>query len=165
MLTQTSETAVRALIYLVLIKSTDPVTPRQIAESLGTSPTYMAKITRQLVRANILRSHRGAAGGVSLSKDPANVTLLEIIEASQGLLVGNYCDEIKGHTVPLCAFHQAMKETHELMIKSLTSWTLEKLSSQPGPSGDEQNEECRMGFIGTSGKVFHQDCGKKSSSE
>lgn len=151
MLTQTSETAIRALIYLALVKSAEPLTPRHIAEHLGTSPTYMAKITRQLVKANILRSQRGAAGGVNLARDPEKITLLSIMEASQGLLVGNYCDEIVEHSEPVCAFHRAMKEAHHAVVSVLTRWTLADLVARPGPAPG--NYECKMGFSGEGGEL------------
>lgn len=152
MLTQTSETAVRALIYLALVQSEEPLTPRHIAEHLGTSPTYMAKITRQLVKANILRSQRGAAGGVSLARDPEKITLLAVMEASQGLLVGNYCEEISDHLEPVCAFHRAMKEAHHAVVSVLTRWTLADLMARPGPS--DGNPQCKMGFSGDGGELI-----------
>jgi Rrf2 family nitric oxide-sensitive transcriptional repressor len=144
MLTQTSEVAIRALIFLALRNSAEPLTPREIAESLMTSPTYMAKITRQLVKANILRSQRGAAGGVTLARDPERITLLAIMEASQGLLVGNYCDDMSDHAEPVCAFHRAMKEAHHALVSVLTRWTLADLMARPGPAGDGLG--CKMGF-------------------
>ena len=144
MLTQTSETALRALVFLALRQSVDPLTPREIAEELGTSPTYMAKITRQMVKANILRSQRGAAGGVVLAREPSQITLLAVMEASQGLLVGNYCSEMSNHVEPVCAFHRAMKEAHHALVSVLTRWTIQDLAARPGPTGDGLG--CKMGF-------------------
>src|SRR5690606_17826162 len=108
MLTQTSESALKALIYLVHYGGTEPVPPREIAEHVGASPSYMAKITRMLVKSNILRSHRGALGGVSLSRPASEITLLEIVGACQGLMIGNYCHGIADHLLPVCAFHEDM---------------------------------------------------------
>jgi len=135
MLTQTSETAIRALIYLALHGNGEPIPPRQIAEEMDASPSYMAKITRMLVKANILRSHRGALGGVSFSRKPDEITLLNIVEACQGLLIGNYCETIKDHIDPVCAFHQAMVEVHQATLGVLMRWTLADLASRPRPAG------------------------------
>ncbi|MCB2154645.1 Rrf2 family transcriptional regulator [bacterium] len=147
MLTQTSESAIRALIYLAIYGGKEPTTPRQIAEKLSESPSYMAKITRMLAKANILRSHRGAAGGVSLSRAPEDITLLEIVEACQGLLVANYCEGIKGHPIPACAFHEAMVEVHEATLEVLSRWTLEKLATRPSPTGPlAARADCRIGI-------------------
>lgn len=159
MLTQTSETAIRALIYLVLAKADRLLTPKDIAEHLGTSPSYMAKITHQLVKANILHSQRGAAGGVTMAREPESVSLLEIVEACQGLLVGNYCQEIRDHPEPVCAFHEAMKETHVALVRTLSKWTLADLVARPGPSDPAQGVRCKMGFVGCEGEVIR--CGPR----
>ena len=134
MLTQTSESAIRALIFLVLAKAKEPLPPREIAERIGASPSYMAKITRMLVKSNILRSHRGALGGVSLSRAPEDITLLDVVESCQGLIVGNYCTSIEGHQDPVCAFHQAMVEVHQTTIAVLSKWTIADLAARSGPA-------------------------------
>ena len=62
MLTKTSETALRVLLHLLRTNAETPVPPGSIAAHLGTSPTYTAKVTTQLVKADILRAHRGGEG-------------------------------------------------------------------------------------------------------
>ena len=42
MLTQTSELGIQALLYLLLLDDDKPVSPRRIAEAIGSSPTYMS---------------------------------------------------------------------------------------------------------------------------
>ncbi len=155
MLTQTSESALKALVYLVLHGGSEPMPPREIAERVGASPTYMAKITRMLVKANILRSHRGALGGVSLSRDPKSISLLEIVEACQGLIVGNYCHGMKDHIEPVCAFHTAMFEVHQSMVSVLTRWTLADLSVNTKPMFEEDGtkNECKMAICPPNGCV------------
>jgi DNA-binding IscR family transcriptional regulator len=106
----------------------------------------MAKITGLLVKANILRSQRGATGGVLLARDPQSISLLSIVEACQGLLIGNYCEDISDHPDPVCAFHEAMKEAHTSLINVLSKWTLENLRSRPGPADPSREEFCKMGF-------------------
>jgi Rrf2 family protein len=68
MLTQTSEMAIKALIYVGLAAGNQPISPRTIAAAIGSSPTYLVKILRLLVRSGILRSQRGAHGGVWLAR-------------------------------------------------------------------------------------------------
>lgn len=144
MLTQTSETAIQALIYLAVKNSPEPMPPREIADGIEASPTYMAKITRMLVKANILKSHRGALGGVTLSREPSSVTLLEIVEACQGLLIGNYCDGIDDHQAPLCQFHQAMFEVHQTTVSVLRKWTLRDLATCPYGKDVSESAPCKM---------------------
>lgn len=147
MLTQTSEIAIRLLVYLELRKDDSPASPRQMAADLKASPSYLAKITRDLVKAGILRSHRGAMGGVTLARQSKSVSLLEIVQAVQGLIVGSYCQDISDHPAPVCAFHEAMLEVHTGTLKTLSKWSLADLAARPGPSPLAKDPSlCKMGF-------------------
>jgi Rrf2 family protein len=144
MLTETSIAGVRALVHLVLEDAGDPTPPRQIAEDLGLSPSYLAKTANQLVKADILRSQRGAHGGVSLSRSPEEITLLEIVEACQGKILGSYC-EPTGQMSRVCAFHKAMVEAHDCLLGTLSRWTLADLAEKPGPAPSlAKSVKCRM---------------------
>jgi len=145
MLTKTSEAGIQALIYVVLAGSEDPLPPRVIAEDLGQSPSYLSKISAQLVKANILVAHRGVHGGVTLSRPPDAISLLDIVQALQGLIVGRYCDAKLPPRANVCAFHAAMEEVHEATIEILSKWTLADLVAQPLPSGPAVSpESCVM---------------------
>ena len=146
MLTQTTEAAVQALIHLVLLDREEPVSPRQIAEALSLSPSYLAKTTNLLVKANILRAHRGALGGVTLAHPSKSITLLEIVEACQGQVVGDYCREAE-NPLEVCAFHTAMREVHQALVQTLSKWTLADLAAQPKPKRRALVEGCRMGNV------------------
>jgi Rrf2 family protein len=135
MLTQTTENALRALLYLAGQSSSQFIPPRQIATVLGASPTYMAKILNQLVKADILRSQRGPLGGVRLARSPREITLLDVFEACQGVLRGDYCDQVPPEDLPkTCAFHQAMDEIDRAIRRILRRWSLADFLSQPGPA-------------------------------
>jgi len=146
MLTKTSETAIRALVYLANRGGVDaaPVTPAEIADVLGVSRTYLSKICTLLVKADILRAHRGVRGGVVLSRPPEAVTLLEIVETCQGRILGDYCQE---HDVPeeVCTFHEAMRELHHHIVGTLGRWTLHAIARRPSPAPALAGQvKCRM---------------------
>ena len=82
--TKTTELGIKTLIYLALNKSSKPVPPRKIAEKISASPTYIQKISNQLVKDNILLAYRGSKGGVVLSKPIEEITLLEHFRGPQG---------------------------------------------------------------------------------
>jgi Rrf2 family protein len=50
---------------------------------------YLLKILQQLVRANVLTSKRGPHGGFYLARPSDKITLLDIIEAVEGPMVGH----------------------------------------------------------------------------
>ena len=146
MLTQTTELAIKTLIFLAVQGQGKPLSPRRIALSMDCSPSYLAKTVGHLVRTGVLRSIRGSAGGVLLAKAPHEISLLEIVEACQGLITAQYCngaDEVTN----LCSFHHAMAELHEAVTGTLTDWTLEDLLRCPASPG-APDHECKMLFTG-----------------
>lgn len=134
MLTKTSLSAIRALVYLGLQRDRQPVSPRAMAHQLGESPTYLAKVVRHLARAGILQAHRGVAGGMLLNRPPEEVTLLAVVEACQGAILGDFCSAAPDLS-NICALHRAGAELHEAIIGVLSRWTLADLLSQLCPSG------------------------------
>ena len=148
MLNRTSELAIRLMLFLALKGNGKPLSPKIIAESLGCSASYLAKTAGLLVRAGLLRSLRGTNGGVFLSRSPHRITLLEIVEACQGLMPSGFCDgEVAGHEV--CAFHRAMLQLHERTLEILSSWTLARILECPvSPADSPERQRCRMFFSG-----------------
>jgi Rrf2 family protein len=135
MLNKTSISAIRALIYLAQQGELSCLSPRKIAEALDESPTYLAKSLRHLVKAGILRAEKGVRGGVRLARRPSEVTLLAVVEACQGAIIGNFCQSLRpAHTH--CNFHRAAQELHDAIKGVLSKWTLAHLMEAPGAMGD-----------------------------
>ncbi|MCR4411313.1 MAG: Rrf2 family transcriptional regulator [Thermoguttaceae bacterium] len=132
MLSKTSLSAIRALVFLGLNQREQPWSPRAIAEPLNESPSYLAKVVRHLVRAGILKAHRGVAGGVSLNRSPREISLRMIVEACQGAILGDFCSEAADLSLT-CAFHQAGAELHDAVVRVLSRWTLADFLDRPGP--------------------------------
>jgi len=92
----------------------------------------MAKVVRQLVKAGILRAEKGSKGGVRLVQPPAQVTLLAIVEACQGTIVGDYC-RTDCDLAKTCAYHQAALNLHQAIVRVLSKWSLADLIQAPYP--------------------------------
>lgn len=133
MLTKTTINAIQALMYIAQHPGEGPVPPLEIAKRLKASPTYLGKIHTQLAKANLLRTHRGAHGGVTLGRPPAEITLLDVVEACQGKVLGDYCAP-HDNLNEVCAFHEAMYRLQEATLSVLSAWTLEMLLARPGPA-------------------------------
>ena len=70
-----------AIHLLVLISEADmPMSSANMAQSVGTNPSFVRKILSSLKREGLLKSHRGRAG-FSLAQPAANTTLLQIYQA------------------------------------------------------------------------------------
>lgn len=82
LLTRASEYALLALI--ILAKEQEPVGVESLSTTLGISKSFLAKVLQNLAKASILSSYKGVGGGFALAFPPHLVTLLSIMEASEG---------------------------------------------------------------------------------
>jgi len=64
-----------------------PTSVRDIAERTGLPQPYLEQILLALKGAGIVRSKRGVGGGYVLARDPASITLGEIVSAVDGPIV------------------------------------------------------------------------------
>lgn len=82
MLSQTTEYALRAVLYIARDPRSHPVA--SIADAVEAPRGYLAKILGDLARAGVLESSRGPTGGFRLAADPESVALSVIVEAIEG---------------------------------------------------------------------------------
>ena len=81
--------AILALGYIAQNKDQKIILSQDIAKKYDIPLEYLLKLLQQLVKANVLHSKRGPHGGFSLAKTPANITVLQIIEAIDGPFVSH----------------------------------------------------------------------------
>ena len=149
LLTKTTELGIQCLIHLADAGEGVSITPPQIAELLGSSPSYMSKVLRRLAKGGILLSRRGAAGGFSLAQAPTEITLLDVVCACQGAVAGNYCTELAANqraSAKTCGYHRAMVELHDAVRDVLSQWTIQRILDAP-PPGTHIRTECKMQAI------------------
>ena len=80
MLSQTVEYALRAVVYLAT-QPGRPATTEDVARQTRVPAAYLAKILQGLSKAGLVKSQRGVGGGVSLARDPAKLTILDVLNA------------------------------------------------------------------------------------
>ncbi|MCS6771238.1 MAG: Rrf2 family transcriptional regulator [Kiritimatiellae bacterium] len=132
LMTKTTELGLQSVLYMAQQPEGHRVNPQEVAERLEESPSYLAKVFRQLALAGIIRAHRGASGGFELARAPSDITLLDVVEACQGAVRGNYCAEVPPERVPLmCGWHQAMWELKESCRAVLSRWTIARILERP----------------------------------
>jgi Rrf2 family protein len=78
MLNQTTEHAVRALLYLAQRPPLEAVSAERMALALGAPANYLSKTLNVLARRGLLRSTRGPQGGFRLTRSPAEITVAEV---------------------------------------------------------------------------------------
>lgn len=99
-ITRQADYAVRAVLRLARMGDNQRAATSAVAKEQNIPPSFLAKIISQLSIAGLLHTSRGARGGVTLARDPQNISLLEVIEAIDGPIQLNECTGENG----LCSF-------------------------------------------------------------
>ncbi len=85
------EYAIQALLYLESIEQDELKTVVSIAKETSIPPSFLAKIVQRLVAEGVLVSGKGPGGGVALARPAAEITLLDIVQAIDGLGFKSQC--------------------------------------------------------------------------
>lgn len=104
---------------------------QSIAAATGAPRNYLGKLLQQLSRRGIVESQKGLGGGFRLARDPAEITLHDIIEPLEDL--GRLTQCILGHDdcnrdAP-CAMHSRWVPVRDAYLDMLTRTTLADLQS------------------------------------
>jgi Rrf2 family protein len=90
-ITTWAEYGVICALHLAKRPADRPVTGRELAASEALPADYVEQILLRLRRAEILASTRGSRGGYTLARDPADITIREIIAASELMTFDLHC--------------------------------------------------------------------------
>jgi Rrf2 family transcriptional regulator, cysteine metabolism repressor len=88
-ITTKSPYAVQALAELGRCGGAGPVPIGELARRRDIPLQFLEQLFAVLRRAGILSSHRGVKGGYSFAREPAEITVLEIVELLDGALGAN----------------------------------------------------------------------------
>ena len=89
-ITRETDYAIRCVYYLA--GKPDEVTMvDEISKEMCIPKSFLAKILQKLSRAKIVRSYRGVKGGFRLAKRPENISIDDVIKATEGPVAMNIC--------------------------------------------------------------------------
>jgi Rrf2 family protein len=125
-LSRRGDYAVRAMVVLAG-HGTDQLTAAAIAERTAIPASYVPHVMGTLVRAGLVSNRRGRAGGYRLARRPSEVSVLAVIEASEGTLLLRNCilrgGPCGGGGVQ-CGVHDAFARAQEASIEALAGTSL-----------------------------------------
>ena len=105
-----------------------------LAAETGVPMTTVHKLVHLLVKAGLLRSVRGAGGGVKLARPAAAISVADIIEAVEGPIAMTACVESGRHDCVLegtCSVQPHWAVVNGAVRGALSSVTLASLSGAP----------------------------------
>jgi Rrf2 family protein len=90
-ITTLAEYGVICALHLARRADDGPITGREIAETEQLPADYVEQILLRLRRAGIIRSTRGAHGGYALAKNAAEISIRDVIAASETTTFDLHC--------------------------------------------------------------------------
>ena len=90
-LTRKGDYAVRVVVDLAAQPADTVVRTDDLGRRTEVPRAYLTKIVQSLARDGLVRTRRGALGGVSLAASPEAISLRRVIEAVEGPIAVNRC--------------------------------------------------------------------------
>jgi len=145
-LTKRTDYAIRACLHLAM-ENQCPISGRRIAEQMSIPTRFLPQVMADLGRAGIVGATSGKNGGYCLRRDPAELSLLDLVEAVEGasprhecVLRGAPCDGD-----PACALHPVWAEAQAAFTDVLAGASIGDLAVRQraadewvGPVGPER---------------------------
>jgi Rrf2 family protein len=130
-LTRKGDYAVRVVVDLASHPPDAAVRSRDIGRRTGVPPAYLGKIIQTLAQAGLVRTRRGALGGVTLGRPPERITLRQVVEAVEGPISLNRC-LVRPGLCPrdrLCAVHPVWARIQTLLTRELDAVSIAELAA------------------------------------
>ncbi len=133
MLSNTSNFAIRALVYLELYSSPEKkVGIKQMITDLDIPEHFLSKIVQLLVQNKLLGSTKGPNGGFYLTKPAIDITMLDVAEAIEGkenlgncVIKATTCEAIEP-----CSVHHKLAHIRNQVKTALRAETIADLVSE-----------------------------------
>jgi Rrf2 family iron-sulfur cluster assembly transcriptional regulator len=120
----------RALTFVVADKEKERFQAKDICERAEIPESFTRKVLQALVQGGFLHAHRGPGGGYSLTRDPSEITVLEVIQAVEGEDTFDHCilgfDECSGENP--CPLHELWVDSKRNLLDNLSGTTLDQLA-------------------------------------
>ncbi|HEY7119454.1 MAG TPA: Rrf2 family transcriptional regulator, partial [Tepidisphaeraceae bacterium] len=126
MLTQTTDYALRALVYLAHDPDDGYHQTRDLATTLNVPANYLGKILQLMAHHKIVESQRGMNGGFRLAKLPEQIRLYDVLFALDALPSDPECPLMTGgRQLELCTLHRRFASMTAMYVNFLKSTTLD----------------------------------------
>ena len=122
--------AVQLMIYLARHENEDPIALKEVCKETGISKKYLEQIGFTLATAKLVRSVRGASGGYKLARNAKDITMLDILMATEGTLTPvEYMDELSGEVTDGQTHYEVFvwRKLHKIIKEYLGSVTLQDI--------------------------------------
>jgi Rrf2 family protein len=129
-LTKRTDYAIRACVHLA-VEGRCPIPSRRIAEEMGIPDRFLPQVMADLARAGIVGAVNGKNGGYCLRRGPADVTLLDLVNATEGPRHRERCvmRDAPCDADPSCALHRVLGRAEASFTGVLSGTSLADLAA------------------------------------
>lgn len=126
------ELGLQAVLFLSIKKEKVIFNAEEISKELKVPKEFVSKVLQMLTNSGIVGSKKGKSGGFYLAKSPANIRLIDIVEAIDGLDFFKSC--VLGFpgcsSDNPCPVHDKWGKLRNEACKMLSEETLEQLKEK-----------------------------------
>lgn len=134
MFSQTVEYALRAIIHLA-DRSPHAQTTAQIAGVTKVPQAYLSKVLQGLRQAGLVHAQRGIGGGITLARNPDEMTILDVVNAVDPIQRIETCPlGLSSHGKNLCPLHARMDRALAEIERAFSTTTVAEVLAEPGQS-------------------------------
>lgn len=134
MFSQTVEYSLRAVCYLAS-QAPEARTTEQVATATHVPRAYLSKVLQALGREGLVHSQRGLGGGMTLTKHPKDLTILEVVNAVEPIQRIKTCPlGLASHGARLCPLHRRLDSALAMVEKAFAGTTLAEILAEPTKS-------------------------------
>ncbi len=135
--------ATRIMIALAMSDRSKPARKQEIADGEGISADYVEQILMRLKAGGLVQSHRGAKGGFSLAKEPADVTVADVLATTEGPLTIAPCKRDDCKRATYCVARDVWQAANQALEEVFGAVTIGELASR----ATEMRDACSMSFV------------------
>jgi Rrf2 family iron-sulfur cluster assembly transcriptional regulator len=122
--------AARMMVHLAKHHGNGPISTKAVADQERVPYQLACKLMQKLNNVKLVKSCMGPKGGFVLAREPSNISLLEVVEAIQGVISINRCvlDEDACSRSKVCTVREKLADIQNGMTKELAAITLDELT-------------------------------------
>jgi Rrf2 family protein len=125
-LTKRADYAIRTVLALARAADDERLSVRRVAADQRVPERFLPQVMRDLVRAGLVEGTVGRAGGYRIAKPPAQISLLDVVEAVEGDSRRRVCI-LRGGPCALdgvCDVHEVFAAAQDDVLQRLRATTV-----------------------------------------
>ena len=128
-ITNQADYALRSMLYIAKYAESQLIPSNTIAEEMQISRIFLSRINSQLFNAGLIRTRRGARGGVMLAKPAAEISIYDVVTTIDGpiTLIDCIADPESCPLSPDCPYRTFWEETQNALIARMKAVSLQDM--------------------------------------